>query len=114
MAYYCSPLLLNPLVVAFAGHTVLSSSFPWNQSTFDNLIGQPHWLNHSLLLFSLPILFLSLAFAGHTVLSSSFPWNQSTFDGLIMKQLMGKYSAGEMDTAQGIAVPIAAALLRER
>ena len=53
------------------------------------------------------------AFAGHTIVSNLYPWNQGKYDTLLAKQL-SDVSAADRRKAEGIAVPIAVKLLRER
>lgn len=53
------------------------------------------------------------AFAGHTVLSNLFPWIQHKYDNLIAAQLSG-VSEADRKAAQGVAVPIAVKLLKDR
>jgi hypothetical protein len=59
------------------------------------------------------LLCCAAAYAGHTILANAFPWSQGGYDALIAKQLE-KVSEADKKKAEGIAVPIAVALLKER
>ncbi len=56
----------------------------------------------------------SAAYAAHHVLSTFYPNSQSNiFDPLIQQQTIG-LSADQLDAAQSLAVPIAAAVVKSR